>query len=70
MTSYNITARKTSPITPVTVEAASSEEAIAQVVASATEGEQIEILQCIPALVETPPAGGATGATGPASRHK
>jgi len=45
MGSYYITARKTSPITPVTVEADTPELAIIQVVQSAGEGEQIEVLQ-------------------------
>lgn len=70
MTSYNVTARKTSPLTPMVVEAATREEAIAQVVAQAAEGEAVEVLQCIETIPgeEPPPDGGAsgpTGATGP-----
>ena len=67
MTSFNITARKTSPITPVVIEADTREEAIAQVVAQAAAGEQVEVLQCIEAIPgEEPPAGpsGATGTSG------
>jgi hypothetical protein len=74
MPSFDITARKTSPLTSVTVEANTREEAVAQIVAQAAEGEQIEVLQCIEALPDAgaPPPGatGATGATGPASRKK
>jgi hypothetical protein len=45
MPSYYITARKTSPITPVTVEALTREQAIQQVLDTRGEGEEIEILQ-------------------------
>lgn len=63
MPSYNITARKTSPITPVTLTAVSREEAIQQVIKTAAPGEEIEVLQ----VLEVPGSGaGATGATGPA----
>jgi hypothetical protein len=56
MTSYTITARKTSPVTPVVVEAESRELAIQQVVDQAAEGEQVEVLQCIETIEgEEPP---------------
>jgi len=59
MASFYITARKTSPITPVTVEALTRELAIQQVVDAKGEGEEIEVLQC-QELEPTAPAG-ATG---------
>lgn len=64
MPSYNITARKTSPITPVTITAPSREDAIQQVIKTAAAGEEIEVLQTI----EVPGSAGATGATGAAGR--
>jgi hypothetical protein len=69
MATFTVTARKTSPITPVTVEADSREIAIQQVVDQVAEGEQIEVLQCVEEVSDTPPgATGATGATGTATR--
>lgn len=62
MTSYNVTARKTSPTTSMVVEANTREDAIAQVVAQAAEGEQVEVLQCIEALPGEPVA--PTGPSG------
>lgn len=55
MTSYTITARKTSPITPVVVEAETRELAIQQVVEQVAEGEQIEVLQCVETIEGEPP---------------
>lgn len=55
MASYYVTARKTSPITPVTVEAESRELAIQQVLDTKGEGEEIEILQCTEVPVEGVP---------------
>lgn len=60
MPTYNITARKTSPVVPVQVEAETRELAITQVVEQAGEGEEIEVLQC----EELPAEGGSGGATG------
>jgi hypothetical protein len=54
MASFYVTARKTSPITPVTVEAETRELAIQQVVATAAEGEQIEVLQCNEVIPDAP----------------
>lgn len=61
MPQFTITARKTSPITPVTIDAETRELAITEVVASAGEGEEIEVLQCTEVLVEGAPPAGATG---------
>jgi len=73
MATYHIKARKTSPLTYLAVEAISREEAIAQVVAEAAAGEQVEVLDCIEAgpgdeLPVAPVPTGATGATGTARR--
>jgi hypothetical protein len=56
MASFYVTARKTSPITPVTVEAESRELAIQQVLDTKGEGEEIEVLQCTEVLAEPPTA--------------
>ena len=66
MPQYNVTARKTSPITPVVVDAETRELAIIQIVETAAEGEQIEVLQCIERPADAPPTGGASGASGAA----
>ena len=67
MTSFYITARKTSPLTPLVVEAWTREEAIAQVVATAGLGEEVAVSQCEemgPGFEMPPVPPGATGATG------
>jgi hypothetical protein len=63
MPSFAITARKTSPLTPVTVDAPSHQEAIQQVVDTAAEGEQIEVLSCVEVVPEEVPPVGGTGTT-------
>jgi len=70
MPQFNITARKTSPITPVVVEAENRELAIIQVVEAVAEGETVEVLQCVEVPADAPPTGGATGATGGATSHR
>lgn len=68
MASFYVTARKTTPLTPLTIEAETREGAAAQVVAEAEEGATVEILE-IRELGPTevaPPTGGVTGATGSA----
>jgi len=69
MPSFYITARKISPLTPLTVDAETREAAVQQVVDSAAEGEAVEVTN----VKELPPgtSGGATGATGASrSSHK
>ena len=61
MKSFLVRRRVTHPVEDVTVEAATRDQAIAQVVANADEGDQIEVLDA----KEMPVEGGATGATGP-----
>ena len=55
MPSYVVTGRKTGPMTPVTVEAETREEAIAQVVATVAEGEQIEVMSAVEQPAKSPP---------------
>jgi hypothetical protein len=62
MPSYEVIARKTGVLSTVPVDAATREEAIAQVVATAAPGEEVEVLQAYE-LAAGPT--GATGATGP-----
>jgi hypothetical protein len=65
MPQFEITARKTSPITPVTVEAENRELAIIQVVEAVAEGETVEVLQCTEVLADPgAPPPGTTGTTG------
>lgn len=47
---FLVTGRKTNPLTTLEIEAETREQAIAEAVASAAEGEQIEVLQCIEKL--------------------
>lgn len=65
MPSFLLKGRKTTPVYEVTVEAETREEAIAQAVAEAEEGEQIEVMSATEIPEENGgDGGGATGATG------
>ena len=73
MPTFNITARKTTPLTPLTVESDTREGAIQQVLdTGADEGGTVEVLTCTELTgAAAPPARrvtGATGATGTARR--
>lgn len=64
MTSFVVKARKKGPITVVNVEAENREDAIGKTIATAAEGEEIEIFDAKEA--DAPPA----GATGTSRSHK
>jgi hypothetical protein len=59
---FVVKSRKTLPIVLTTVTATSREEAIAQLVKTAAEGEEIEVMDAKEDISGT--AGGPTGATG------
>lgn len=70
MPSFYVTARKTSPLTPVTVEAKSREGAIQQVIDTAAEGEEIEVTSAVEMSPATPPPEGVTGTSAHAAHAK
>lgn len=72
MPTFHVKARKTSPLTYLAIEALTREDAIAQAVAEAAPGEQVEVLDCVEAGPgdELPVAPtGTTGVTGTAARR-
>jgi hypothetical protein len=64
MPTFYVTGRKIPPPTTVSVDAATREEAISQVVQSAAPGEEFEVTSATTEQPEEAPPGGATGATG------
>lgn len=68
MASFVVKARKKGPVTIVTVDAESRDDAIAKTVATAAEGEEIEVMDAKEADGASPPTG-ATGTTATA-RHR
>jgi hypothetical protein len=66
MPTFVVKGRKTNALTTVTVEAATRDDAIAQVVAQSAPGEEMDILDAQEASAVG--VTGATGATGTAAR--
>lgn len=58
MPDFIVRSRKTTPITDATVSANSREDAIAQVVATAAEGEEIEVMDAKEVVPAAEPVGG------------
>lgn len=75
MPTFYLKSRKTMPFEYTTVNAISREEAIAQVIHSAGEGESIEVLDSEDITSSVGPSGttgttGTTGGTGPTGRMR